>query len=174
MKYAIDEKLVLPVGGVPQSVRIRSADESLPVLLFLHGGPGVCDRHWVLRDQSDLALFATMVCWDQRGAGLSWSRTLRRKDMTVDRMVEDTHELIGYLKRRFRKNAVYLVGHSWGTILGTLLVQKYPEDAAVYIGMGQFVNGSENERLSYEFVLREAEKRGDKKALRDLARIGWP
>ena len=174
MKYAIDEKLVLPVGGVPQSVRIRSADESLPVLLFLHGGPGVCDRHWVLRDQSDLALFATMVCWDQRGAGLSWSRTLRRKDMTVDRMVEDAHELIGYLKRRFRKNAVYLVGHSWGTILGTLLVQKYPEDAAVYIGMGQFVNGAENERLSYEFVLREAEKRGDKKALRDLARIGWP
>ena len=102
MKYAIDEKLVLPIGGVPQSVRIRSADESLPVLLFLHGGPGVCDRHWVLRDQSDLALFATMVCWDQRGAGLSWSRTLRRKDMTVDRMVEDAHELIGYLKRRFR------------------------------------------------------------------------
>ena len=174
MQYIIDEKLVLPIGNVPQSVRIRSTDESLPVLLFLHGGPGVCDRHWVLRDQSDLALFATMVCWDQRGAGLSWSKKLKGKDMTVDRLIEDAHELVVYLKRRFRKKSVYVVGHSWGSILGTLLAQKYPEDVAVYIGMGQFVNGEANERLSYEFVLQEAKKRGDKKALRDLEKIGWP
>ena len=174
MHYALDEKLVLPIGGVPQSIRIRSTDPELPVLLFLHGGPGVCDRHWVLRDQSDLALFATMVCWDQRGAGLSWSRKLRGKDMTVGRMIEDAHELVAYLKRRFSKTSVYIVGHSWGSILGTLLAQKYPEDVAAYIGMGQFVNGAENERLSYEFVLREAEKRGDRKALRELERIGWP
>ena len=174
MHYALDEKLVLPIGGVPQSIRIRSTDPELPVLLFLHGGPGVCDRHWVLRDQSDLALFATMVCWDQRGAGLSWSRKLRGKDMTVGRMIEDAHDLVAYLKRRFSKTSVYIVGHSWGSILGTLLTQKYPGDVAAYIGMGQFVNGAENERLSYEFVLREAEKRGDRKALRELERIGWP
>ena len=72
MHYTLDEKLTLELGGVPQAVRFRSTDESLPVLLFLHGGPGVCDRHWVLRDQSALSEIATMVCWDQRGAGLSW------------------------------------------------------------------------------------------------------
>ena len=174
MKYAIDEKLTLTVGGVPQAVRIRSTDAALPVLLFLHGGPGVCDRHWVLRDQSSLAEIATMVCWDQRGAGLSWSRKLRKEDMSVVRCVEDAHELIAYLKERFHKRAIYVVGHSWGSALGTLLAQKYPEDVAVYIGMGQYVNGPENERLSYEFVLEEAKKRGDEKALKDLAKIGWP
>ena len=174
MEYAIDEKLTLTIGGIPQSVRIRSTDGSLPVLLFLHGGPGVCDRHWVLRDQSSLAEIATMVCWDQRGAGLSWSRKLRGGDMQISRCVEDAHELIDYLKKRFGKTAVYVVGHSWGTALGTLLGQKYPEDVAVYIGMGQFVNGPENEEISYDFVLEEAKRRGDRKALASLERIGRP
>ncbi len=174
MKYVLDQKLTLELGGVSQAIRLRSTDESLPVLLFLHGGPGVCDRHWVLRDQSSLAEIATMVCWDQRGAGLSWSKTLRGEDMTVGRLVEDAHELVVYLKKRFLKKKIYLVGHSWGTALGTLLVQKYPEDIAVYIGMGQYVNGPENERLSYEFVLEEAKRRADQKALDALAKIGWP
>ncbi len=174
MKYPIDEKLVVTLGDYPQHIRIRSTDEKLPVLLFLHGGPGVCDRHWVLGDQSALAEVATMVCWDQRGAGLSFSGKLKEADLTVGRLVEDAHELVQYLKTRFHKKAVYIVGHSWGSLLGTLLVHKYPEDAAAYIGMGQFVSGPENERLSYQFVLDEAKKRGDEKALKDLERIGWP
>ncbi len=174
MKYAIDEKTAVTLGGFRQHIRIRSGDAALPVLLFIHGGPGVCDRHWVLKNQSALAESCTMVCWDQRGAGLSWSKELKTEDMTVERMVEDAHELLLYLKKRFRKSAIYIVGHSWGSLLGTLLAQKYPEDVAVYIGMGQFVDGPENERLSYEFVLEEAKKRQDAKALADLERIGWP
>lgn len=174
MKYAIDEKRTVTLGGVAQNIRIRSSGEALPVLLFIHGGPGVCDRHWVLKNQSALAEICTMVCWDQRGAGLSWSKALKAEDMTVGRMVEDAHELLLYLKARFHRRAIYVVGHSWGSLLGTLLARKYPEDMAAYIGMGQFVSGPENERLSYEFVLDEAKKRGDEKALKALARIGRP
>lgn len=174
MKYAIDEKSTVTLGGITQHIRIRSTDEKLPVLLFIHGGPGVCDRHWVLANQSSLAEVCTMVCWDQRGAGLSWSKDVKREDMKVQRCVDDAHELLLYLKERFGKEKIYVVGHSWGTLLGSLLCYQYPDDVAVYIGMGQFVDGPENERISYEFVLEEAKKRGDKKALRDLARIGWP
>lgn len=174
MRYAIDEKFTLELGGVPQAIRILSSDAALPVLLFIHGGPGVCDRHWVLGEQSALARVCTMVCWDQRGAGLSWSSRLKQADMSVSQMVEDAHELLLYLKRRFQKRGIHIVGHSWGSLLGTLLAHKYPEDVASYIGMGQFVSGPENERLSYRFVLEEAEKRGDKKALAALERIGWP
>lgn len=174
MKYPIDEKLFVTLGGVKESIRIRSTDEKLPVLLFIHGGPGVCDRHWVLKYQSNIANVATMVCWDQRGAGLSYSKDLKKEDMTVSRMIEDAKELLQYLKERFNKSKIYIVGHSWGSLLGTLLANKYPEHIAAYIGMGQFIDGPENEKLSYEFVLNEATKRGDKKALKDLQRIGWP
>jgi len=174
MKYTVDEKLYIPIGGIEQNIRIRTTDTNLPVILFVHGGPGVCDRHWVLKYQSDIAETATMVCWDQRGAGLSWNRHIKAEDMTVDRMIEDCHELLLYLKNRFHRNKIYMVGHSWGSILGSLTAERYPEDVAVYIGMGQFVNGADNERLSYQFVLDEATKRGDTKALKDLEKIGWP
>lgn len=174
MTYPIDSAQFIELGGVQQNIRIRTTDEKLPVLLFLHGGPGVCDRGWVLKYQSDLAHVATMVCWDQRGAGLSYDRHAPTDVLTVERFVDDAAELCVWLKNRFGKQKVLIVGHSWGSLLGTLLAQKYPRHIAAYIGMGQFVDGPENETLSYEFVIDEAAKRGDQKALRDLARIGPP
>ncbi|MEA5051258.1 MAG: alpha/beta hydrolase [Oscillospiraceae bacterium] len=174
MQYALDTKETVTLGGVTQHIRLRSADVSLPVVLFIHGGPGVCDRHWVLKYQSGLADAATMVCWDQRGAGLSYDKALRKEDMTVQRMVDDASELLDILRARFRQDKIFIVGHSWGSLLGALLAKQRPDAVRAYIGMGQFVEGGENERLSYQFVLDEAKKRGDKKALADLARIGEP
>ena len=173
-KYALDSKETIKLGGVMQSIRIRTTDPTLPVLLFLHGGPGVCDRHWVLRDQSDLAEVATMVCWDQRGAGLSYDKKADTSVMTVSRMVEDAAELVELLCERFHKQKVIIVGHSWGSLLGTLLAYRFPECIAAYIGMGQFVEGDRNEKMSYDFVMGVARERGDKKALDALARIGEP
>ncbi len=174
MQYALDTKEVIQIGGIQQYIRIRSCDLSNPVILFLHGGPGVCDRFWVIRDQSGLADCATLVCWDQRGAGLSYSKKQDYTGLSVDRMVEDAAELVTYLCERFQKEKLLIVGHSWGSLLGTLLAKKYPEHIAAYVGMGQFVEGAENETLAYQFVLDEAKTRGDKKALRDLEKIGWP
>ncbi len=174
MAYAIDSKETVTLGGVTQHIRIRTANAALPVLLFIHGGPGVCDRHWVLKYQSGLAEKATMVCWDQRGAGLSYDKALDPKEMTIERMVDDASELVDLLRARFKQEKIFIVGHSWGSLLGALLAQKRPDALRAYIGMGQFVNGDENEAISYTFVLDEAKKRGDKKALKDLARIGAP
>ncbi|MEA4912165.1 MAG: alpha/beta hydrolase [Oscillospiraceae bacterium] len=174
MEYVLDSKETVTLGGVPQHIRLRSTDSSLPVLLFIHGGPGVCDRHWVLGDQSALAAVATMVCWDQRGAGLSYDKSLKKEDMTVQRMVDDASELLDWLRARFNQDKIFIVGHSWGSLLGTLLAKQRPDAVRAYIGMGQFVEGDENERLSYQFVLDEANRRGDKKALAALARIGAP
>ena len=173
-EYAIDTKETILLGGVSQSIRVRTADPALPVLLFLHGGPGVCDRHWVLKYQSGLADAATMVCWDQRGSGLSYDKKAGTSVMTVSRMVEDAAALAELLCARFGKDKLIVVGHSWGTLLGTLLAHRRPEHIAAYIGMGQFVEGDRNEAMSYDFVLGVARERGDKKALEDLARIGAP
>lgn len=174
MEYKIDTKEFVQIGGIPQNIRIRTSDTTLPVLLFLHGGPGVCDRFWVIPYQSGLADCATLVCWDQRCAGLTYNSKENYDGLTVGRMVEDAAELILYLKKRFHKEKIFLVGHSWGSLLGVLVAQKYPEHIAAYIGMGQFVDGPENEILSYQFVLEEAKKRGNKKAVKALEKVGWP
>ena len=172
--YALDYREIVTLGGVAQHIRVRGTSEHNPLLLFLHGGPGVSDRHWVLKDQSGLSDVCTLVCWDQRGSGKSYSRAQSKEKMTLENMVSDAKELIDYLCTKFNKDKLFIVGHSWGSVLGVLLSQRYPERIAAYVGMGQLVNLDENERLAYKFVWDEANRLGDKKALRDLTRIGEP
>lgn len=49
----VDRKCKVTLGGLPQKIHIRG-DETKPVLLFLHGGPGVCNRHTVMTVHADL------------------------------------------------------------------------------------------------------------------------
>ena len=174
MRYALDERSTVMLNGAPQSIRLRGTDSANPVLLFLHGGPGVCDRHRVLKFHSALADAATLALWDQRGAGKSYNNKQAKETLSVDMMVEDARALVEYLCERFGKEKLYIVGHSWGSLLGTLLAQRYPSHIAAYVGMGQVTNLPENERISYEFVLEEAKKRSDSKGLSELSRIGAP
>ncbi len=170
MNYAIDKSMTVILNGDAQNIRIRAAKEGLRPILFLHGGPGVCDRHWVLKYQSAFAEEYTMVCWDQRGSGKSYRKSIKDEKLSVDVYVEDARALVEFLVKKFGYDKIIVAGHSWGTIIGTALVSRYPEHIAAYIGQGQFVNGTENEWRSYRFCAEEAERRGDAaavKALRD-------
>lgn len=167
-KYAIDYSEFITVNGDRQNIRVRSQSADLPVLLFLHGGPGVCDRNWVMKYQSDLSEVCTMVCWDQRASGKSCTEASLNGSITVEMMIEDACAVVDELCRRFGKEKIYIVGHSWGSILGVMLTKRIPEKIAYYIGMGQFVEGAENERLSYEFCLNEARRVGDDKVVAKL------
>lgn len=173
-EYPIDEHLEVPINGTTLDFRIRGTSAANPVVLFLHGGPGVCDRHFVLRDQAPLTDVCTLVCVDQRGAGKSYTREQAKTEMDAETVVEDARICVEYLCGRFRKEKVYLVGHSYGSYLGVLLCQQHPRHIAAYVGIGQLADGAENERISYDFVWREAQKRGDKKAIAELKRIGAP
>lgn len=168
MAYKIDHGEFIEVNGDRQSLRYRAAAEGLPVIFFLHGGPGVCDRHLVLGAHSAMAERYTMVCWDQRGSGKSYNRQLRKSDISLDTYVEDAEFVLEYLAGKFGVRRIIVSGHSWGTAIGTALAAKRPDLVAAYIGQGQFVNGAENERVSYEFCLAQARERGDKKALKVL------
>ena len=174
-KYAIDETIYIPVNGDSQNIHIRSASLDNPVLLFVHGGPGVCDRSWVMPEQSKyLADRFIMVCWDQRMAGKSYRHANISNRMTLDQQVEDMHDVVLYLVNRFHQDKIYIVGHSWGSVLSCLYLPKYPENIKAYVGMGQFINGTLNEKISYDFVVDYAREHNDKKALKDLASIGTP
>jgi len=172
--YNLDYEELVTLGNLPQNIRVRGTTAENPLLLFLHGGPGGSDRHWVLKDQSGLADVCTLVCWDQRGSGKSYSKAATKEKLTIDLMVNDAVELVEYLCAKFNKEKLYVVGHSWGSILGVMLAQRKPDRIAAYVGMGQVIDLDENERLAYKFVLDEANKRGDKKAIKALEAMGEP
>ena len=169
--YAIDVCEDVLLDGDRQNIRIRAAAEGLPVLLFIHGGPGVCDRHLVLKYQSRLAEKYTMVCWDQRGSGLSYTPAIRGQQLSVERYVQDAQLLIDRLRARFGQEKIFIAGHSWGTVIGTALALRCPEKIAAYVAQGMFIDGAENELESYNFCVREAERRGDRRAVKKLSGI---
>jgi pimeloyl-ACP methyl ester carboxylesterase len=122
---------------------------------------------------ADLTDTFTLVAWDQRGSGGSyWG--CDRETLTLDRLVEDAHELVLWLCREYNKEKIFIIGGSWGSELGTYLCYRHPEHIAAYVGFGQVVNGALNETLSYRFTLEAAEKANDAKALRLLQRVGPP
>ena len=172
--FPIDEHIRLAVSDTTLDLRLRGTKEDNPVVLFLHGGPGVCDRHFILEEQAELTDVCTIVCLDQRGAGKSYTRAQGKREMSVDQVVEDARIVVEFLCDNFHKEKIYIVGHSYGSFLGVLLCQRYPKHIAAYVGLGQLADGPENERISYEFVWNEAQKRGDAKAIADLTRIGAP
>jgi pimeloyl-ACP methyl ester carboxylesterase len=162
------------LGGVEQWILIRGQDSSNPVLLFLHGGPGSPEMPLEHHFGAGLEEHFVVVHWDQRGAGKSYSPRIPAETMTIEQFVSDTHELAELLRQRLGAEKTYLVGHSWGTLLGTKVVQRYPELFYAYIGIGQCVDMQRNESISYQFVMDEARKRNNSTALRQLEKIGPP
>ena len=110
------------------------------------------------------------VNWDQRGAGKSYPAGEPEK-MSIDRFVEDTRELTEYLEKRFHQKKIYVLGHSWGTLLGVLTVTRYPETDDAYGGIGQYVEGEVNERLAYSYTMAKARETGESAALEELGGI---
>ena len=168
MTYQLDYSENVEVNGSIQNIRVRAAKKGLPVILFLHGGPGVCDRHNILRDHSDLAEDFTLVCWDQRGSGKSYTPGIKKSVPKVADYVDDVEFMLEYLTGKFGVRKVAMVGHSWGSIIGVLAAARRPDLLFAYVGEGQFVDGDRNEEGSYRFCLEEAKRRGDKKALAAL------
>ncbi len=169
---AVMEKI--PVGGIDQWLFIRGADSSRPVLLFLHGGPGSPETPLVRAFCPDLERLFTVVHWEQRMSGKSYSGNTPEESITVEQYVRDTLEVTEYLRKRFERERIYLMGHSWGSILGVLTVKRDPRPYHAFIGTGQVVHQIEGEEISYDFVMSKAKENNDKRAIRRLEKIGRP
>lgn len=166
-KDSLMEKRKVTIGGMDQGMFVVSQNLNNPVLLFLHGGPGNPEYAMDREGFSGLEKMYTVCYWDQRGAGMSYT-DLEKNPVDLDRMVEDTIEVTEYLKESFGQDKIYLMGHSWGSFLGMKTIQKQPENYQAYIGIGQVVNQKESEKIAYDFMLENAKKTNDDKAIQAL------
>lgn len=162
----------MQLGGVPQSVLIRGRSTKNPVLLFLHGGPGMPAMYLAHAWQRPLEDDFTVVQWDRRGVGKSYFGPIPPHYLTVRRLLDDTYELANILRGRFAQDRIFLVGHSWGTYLGMLAVRERPDLFRAYVGVGQMAGPGHGDtaaaRVQEAFIRREAARRGVPEAARDL------
>ena len=170
----ISEINYLEINESKQYVLIRGKDINNPILLFLHGGPGASATALLRKYNYELEDHFTVVYWDQRGAGKSFSKNINKEEITVENYISDVYWLVNYLKTRFNKEKILLVGHSWGARLGLYAIQRDPGNFIAYIGVGQELHSYRGELLSYRYTLKKAEEKGHKKALDELKEMGPP
>jgi pimeloyl-ACP methyl ester carboxylesterase len=162
------------INGAAEALIIRGEDTANPVLLYVHGGPGSPEWPFFNVSGANLENMFTVCYWEQRGAGKSYDPTIPDSTFTLNQFVEDAATVTRYLIQKFHKQKIYLMGHSWGTVLGSYTVKKYPQYFYAYLGIGQVGEQIRAEQISYDFVLQSARDEKNEKAVSVLINIGRP
>jgi pimeloyl-ACP methyl ester carboxylesterase len=163
-------KVRIPVNGVDQGMFLQIRDRDSPVLLFLHGGPGM-PEYWLTRQRPTRMHEAFNVAWwEQRGAGLSYRRGIAPQSMTVEQLIADTLTVTQHLLRQFEVEKVHLMAHSWGSFIGLQAAARAPELFHAYVGMAQATHQIASEQEAYTFMLGQYRARGDHRMVRRLER----
>jgi len=169
MLTKIDESKFIKLGNINQFLTIRSDNIENPIFLLLHGG--TTETAHFRKFNHNLEKHFTVVYWEQRGEGKSYQKNSDSKLLTLERYVEDIHELTNYLKDKFQKEKIYLLGHSMGTLLGMKAVDKYPNDYIAYIAVSQVASPIQSDNNAYDFLLKAAKEKGNKKDIDKILSI---
>jgi pimeloyl-ACP methyl ester carboxylesterase len=165
---SLSERVFVAINGVRQGMIIQGTDISHPVLLFLHGGPGMPEYFLNATYPTGLERHFTMVWWDQRGAGLSFGPDIPPESMTVAQMIADTIAVTHYVRQRFKQDRIYLIGHSWGSFLGIQVAAQAPQLFHAYIGMGQVSWQLRSEVVARGYMIDQYRAKGDTAMVRKL------
>lgn len=168
LEGSISEKIFVPIGGVQQGMFIRSKDTGNPVLLFVHGGPGFPNYFLFEKFNPSLEDFFTVCYWEQRGSGLSYTPGVTIESMTLQQLASDAIGVTNYLRQRFGKEKIYIMGWSGGTTIALPAVAQAPELFHAYIAMGQLTRQPESERIAYDYMLKHYDEQNNKRSVKAL------
>jgi pimeloyl-ACP methyl ester carboxylesterase len=163
---ALAEKVFVEMNGARQGMIIESRDTANPVLLFLHGG--MPEYFLSKRYPTGLEDLFTVVWWEQRGAGLSYTPGIARETLTSEQFIADTLAVTDYLRDRFGKDRIYLMAHSGGTFFGIQAAARAPERFYAYLGVAQMSNQVQSEWLAYNYMVAQLRDLGQTDMLRRL------
>jgi len=171
----IDTVEHIEAGGIKQVVTIQGEDRSKPLFLFITGGPGsegIYDDNKLYLDE--LKKHFVVVAWDQRNCGKTLELNPSPVKLTVELYEKDTHELVTALLKQFKRKKLFVMGWSWGTVLGFYMADKHPEQLYAYMAVSPAVNQWESERLSLAELKRKAVKQKNVQAIHELSKVKIP
>lgn len=170
----VQEEYAAEIGGIRQWVNVRGQDRDNPMVLFVHGGPASPIIPTLWQFQRPLEEYFTVVNYDQRGAGKTLTlnpEAAVADTLQIQRYVDDAIALAEYLRTRYHKRKLVLMGHSWGTVVAMHAALKRPDLFHAYVGIGQVINVRTNEQVSFDYGLRTAREHGNAEAVREMEAI---
>jgi pimeloyl-ACP methyl ester carboxylesterase len=168
---SISEKIKVNINGIEQGMFIKSKNKRYPVMLFIHGGPGMPEYFLTRNYPVSLEDYFTVCYWEQRGAGLSFSSDIPSGTLTAEQLISDTLEVTNYLRKRFGQEKIYLMAHSWGSFIGIQAAAQTPGIYHAYIGMAQITQPLVSEKLAYKYMIEQYTTAGDKKMVQRLEKF---
>ena len=165
-----DEEYVT-INGIDHYLLHYKTDKEAPVLIFIHGGPGQSEAMIAYIVEEYTNRNYNVVYYDQRGAGKTYLKNKKAKPNT-EILKKDLLEIVLYVKNAYQKDKVGIIGHSWGSVLGSIFALEHSEHILCYIGCGQVINLIENERVGYNRLKDAIERSGNKSDQKKLEKIG--
>jgi len=159
------------IGGIQQWITIRGDNPNNPILLFVHGGPG-----------SPYTMFNplisyweehfTLVQWDQRGSGKTFSENGKEGSgtLTFDKLARDGIELVEYLCSTLDQKKIILMGSSLGSLIGMMMIKERPDLFYAYVGTDQ--NSPDPNHETYDVQRKALLESKDKKGVNLLESMG--
>ena len=170
----VQESYATRIGGVEQWISVRGQDKANPIVLVAHGGPASPLIPTMWQYQRPLEEYFTVVNYDQRGSGKTFASSdpdAYADTLRIARYADDAIEIAEYVRKRYGKRKVVLMGHSWGTVVAMTAALKRPDLFYAYVGIGQAINVRENERISFEFGMQQAKAHGNTAAVEEMETI---
>jgi pimeloyl-ACP methyl ester carboxylesterase len=169
----IMEERFVRIGGIDQWIGIRGEHQDNPVLLLLHGGPG-CSYSIFTPHLRPWEKHFTLVQWDQRGSGKTFSRMDPRgsAEISFEQLTCDAIEVAEYVQTRFRKDRIFLLASSLGSTFGVEVVRRRPDLFYAYIGTDQNVGMQRGRDDEHREVLLRLRALGFMQGVKVLQGIG--
>ncbi|MFJ8102187.1 alpha/beta fold hydrolase [Lysinibacillus sp. NPDC096212] len=170
----ISELKEINVNGDKQYILVEGKDKEKPFCLFLHGGPGSPFPYGVSARTlyPEITENCVAVYYDQRGSGKSFNKKITNDTLTLSQFTEDANIIVDYIREHYQQEKIFVIGQSFGTVIGTQLVSNYPEKFHAYLGISQLTSTIKGQELGYNWLQSEAIANGDKKTLQILEDIG--
>jgi proline iminopeptidase len=171
----IDSLYDVTINGCLQKILVQSNDMNNPILLYLHGGPGSSIMFLSHAFSRELKDHFVLVNWDQRGTALSYHDGMDTSKISEHQIRDDALVLTRYLLRTFHKRRLFLIGHSFGSVIGLQLVANHPEYFSAYIGVGQVATDwNKSVAITYRWLHDTLEKANDTSGLKRIEAENFP
>jgi len=170
----INESRAVKINGIKQWIKLQGENDQAPLLLFLHGGPGNSVIGYADRFTSELQKQFVVVHWDQRESGQTVLLNKSKEALTVALFITDAIAIINYLRSRYSRDKVYLMGHSWGGYLGLRVAMQRPDLLFGYFAISPMIKQLESERLSLLALKVRANQDSNAEALAELDKVTIP
>jgi pimeloyl-ACP methyl ester carboxylesterase len=160
------------IGGIAQSIVVRGADCSNPIVLLLHGGPGNPMSPYAQAVYAGGEKHYTLVQWDQRGDG----RNTPSDDtpLSLEQIRDDGLEVTQLLTTGLGQDRIIVMGGSWSFIIAVHMIKARPDLFTAYLGWSQIVDYRQNVADTYNGLLGMARNAGDTQSVAKLESLGAP